>query len=343
MAELSVIVPIYKVEKYLQQCLDSIVNQTFQDLEIILVDDGSPDKCGKICDEYAKRDSRIRVLHKENEGLPSARNDGINMATGKWIAFVDSDDWLELDIYEHAIEAGDKYDVDILLFNHFRNIGSKEIEVSFSEKDCLVKDRPYIKSMSSFALCRFMSPMKKIGYEYPWNRIIKRKFVEENNLYFEKTQAYEDTIYAIKCFQNARSISFIQNHGYHYRLNEKGISTGYKSNRIEIDKTVFEEMFRLAKIYNVDENYYRSLYAFIVNNVAVNTTRYFFNKQNKKNFINKMRYAASVIKEEPYYTAFDKVDRSLLTSGGHAITIFRHYNVILLYFCYLCKKIKEIL
>lgn len=117
MAELSVIIPIYNVESYLKNCLESVINQTFGDLEIILIDDGSPDHCGEICDEYAKRDSRIRVLHKQNEGLPSARNDGINMATGKWIAFVDSDDWLELDIYEKAIEAGNKYDVDILLFN----------------------------------------------------------------------------------------------------------------------------------------------------------------------------------------------------------------------------------
>lgn len=339
MAELSVIIPIYNVESYLKNCLESVINQTFGDLEIILIDDGSPDHCGEICDEYAKRDSRIRVLHKQNEGLPSARNDGINMATGKWIAFVDSDDWLELDIYEKAIEAGNKYDVDILLFNYFRNIGDKEFRVSFFEKSFLIKDKNLIRNMQSSVLCHLLSPMKERGLEFPWNRIIKRKFIEENSLYFTKTRAYEDTIYALNCFQNAEKIAFIADDGYHYRLNEKSISAGYKEDRIEIDKAVFEEMFRLAKLYNVNENYYRSLYAFIVNNVAVNTTRYFFNKQNKKNLINKIRYASSVIKEEPYYTAFDKADRSLLTRGGRAITIIRHHNVALLYLCYLYKKI----
>ena len=136
MAKLSVIVPIYNVEKYLRQCLESIVNQTFRDLEIILVDDGSPDKCGEICDEYAKKDNRIIVIHKANGGLSAARNDALNIATGEWIAFVDSDDWLDIDIYEKAITAGDRYDVDILLFNsyfEFCNVCNLILSVCFNE------------------------------------------------------------------------------------------------------------------------------------------------------------------------------------------------------------------
>ena len=90
----SVIVPIYKVEKYLNKCIDSILKQTFQDFELILVDDGSPDKCPKICDEYAKKDKRVRVIHKENAGLVAARNTGIKEAKGDYICYVDGDDWI---------------------------------------------------------------------------------------------------------------------------------------------------------------------------------------------------------------------------------------------------------
>ena len=95
--KVSIIVPVYKVEKYLRKCIDSIINQTLKDIEIILVDDGSPDNCGKICDEYAAKDTRIKVIHKENGGLSSARNAGMEVAEGEYIGFVDSDDWIETD------------------------------------------------------------------------------------------------------------------------------------------------------------------------------------------------------------------------------------------------------
>ena len=92
---ISVIVPVYNVEKYLNKCIDSIINQTYKNLEIILVDDGSQDSSGKICDEYTKKDNRIKVIHKENGGVSSARNIGLNNATGEWIAFIDADDWVD--------------------------------------------------------------------------------------------------------------------------------------------------------------------------------------------------------------------------------------------------------
>lgn len=92
---ISVIVPVYKVEKYIKKCIESIINQTYENLEIILVDDGSPDNCGKICDEYAKKDKRIKVIHKENGGVSSARNLGLEKSNGQYITFIDSDDWIE--------------------------------------------------------------------------------------------------------------------------------------------------------------------------------------------------------------------------------------------------------
>ena len=104
----SVIIPIYKVEQYLARCIDSVLRQTVSDLEIILVDDGSPDACGAICDEYAKKDDRIRVIHKENGGLSSARNAGIKIAKGEYIAFVDSDDWIDENFIKLLKEALEK-------------------------------------------------------------------------------------------------------------------------------------------------------------------------------------------------------------------------------------------
>ncbi len=111
--KVSVIVPVYKVEKYLPECIESVLAQTFTDFELILVDDGSPDNSGKICDDYAARDSRIRVFHKENGGVSSARNLGLDNARGEWIAFVDSDDWVESDKFSEFLECVDTVDSSI--------------------------------------------------------------------------------------------------------------------------------------------------------------------------------------------------------------------------------------
>ena len=109
----SVIIPVYKVEKYLERCVESVQKQTFQNLEIILVDDGSPDLCGAMCDEMAKTDPRIKVIHKNNGGLSDARNVGIEMASGNYIVFVDSDDWLDLDMIALLYRVLKKYNADI--------------------------------------------------------------------------------------------------------------------------------------------------------------------------------------------------------------------------------------
>ena len=126
MVIISIIVPVYKVEKYLKRCVMSLVNQTLKDMEIILVDDGSPDQSGKICDDLSKMDHRIQVIHKKNGGLSSARNAGIKIAQGKYIGFVDSDDDVELNMFECMVEAAEKYNADFLMSDYIRIINDKE-------------------------------------------------------------------------------------------------------------------------------------------------------------------------------------------------------------------------
>ncbi len=110
---ISIIVPVYKDEPYLRQCVDSILNQTYRDIEVLLIDDGSPDRCGEICDEFAKKDQRIRVFHTENKGLSAARNLGLREAKGEYIGFVDSDDWIEPDMYEVLLKRMQETGADI--------------------------------------------------------------------------------------------------------------------------------------------------------------------------------------------------------------------------------------
>ena len=125
--KISVIVPVYKVEPYLHKCLDSIVNQTYRNLEIILVDDGSPDGCPAICDEYARRDPRVRVIHQENGGVSAARNAGLDAATGDWIGWVDPDDWIEADMYESLLENALAYEADIAVCGRVERHPDKDV------------------------------------------------------------------------------------------------------------------------------------------------------------------------------------------------------------------------
>ena len=143
---ISVIVPVYNVEKYLPKCVDSILNQTYRNLEIILVDDGTPDTSGVICDAYAARDSRVKVIHKENGGLSSARNAGIDIARGEYLGFVDSDDWIEPDTYESLLAlalkysvklvCGGRYDVDAATGNRTVGLCPKAEDVISGEEMC---------------------------------------------------------------------------------------------------------------------------------------------------------------------------------------------------------------
>ncbi len=120
--KISIIIPVYKVEKYIYKCINSIINQTYKNLEIILIDDGSPDNCGKICDEFAKKDTRIVVLHKQNGGLSSARNAGLDICTGQYVGFVDSDDFIETNMFEVLLNGIENYDVDISCVGIFREV-----------------------------------------------------------------------------------------------------------------------------------------------------------------------------------------------------------------------------
>ena len=142
---ISVIVPIYKVEEYLDRCVESLINQTYKNLEIILVDDGSPDNCPQMCEAWAQKDSRIKVVHKENGGLSDARNAGFEVATGDIISFIDSDDWIEPEMFETMLSQMEKDDSDIVScgVNWVEENGSVIRTVTVSEDSVLEYDKGY--------------------------------------------------------------------------------------------------------------------------------------------------------------------------------------------------------
>ena len=121
---ISIIIPVYKVEKYLEKCVNSVINQTYKNLEIILIDDGSPDDCPAICDKLSKTDKRIKVIHKTNSGVSASRNEGLKIATGEFVAFVDSDDWIDETMYERLINKQQEQNYDLVFCKYIQTVQS---------------------------------------------------------------------------------------------------------------------------------------------------------------------------------------------------------------------------
>lgn len=194
---ISVIVPVYKVEKYLDRCVNSIVNQSYSDLEIILVDDGSPDNCGNLCDEWAMKDNRIKVIHKRNGGLSDARNAGIKAATGQYIGFVDSDDWIQIDMYKDLLEAIERDNTELAVTGIVRIY-----ENNYTHKQC-VSDHEYI--IENDEIIRQYLEQKTFSTA-AWDKLYLSSLFE--NRRFPVGKQYEDApvIFDILCSINKLSI-----------------------------------------------------------------------------------------------------------------------------------------
>ena len=210
---ISVIVPVYKVEKYLRKCVDSILVQTYKNLEIILVDDGSPDNCGKICDEYAAKDSRIKVIHQQNGGLSAARNAGLDIATGEYIGFVDSDDYIAPDMYEKLYEALKKAGADLAVCNFiYVDSGGNDLKYYPPYPSKIYKGKDIMRLFAESDCVCFVTTV---------NRLYKKQLFF--NLRFEIGKTNEDEFIAHKIFCQCNTVVFIENTFYYYLKREDSI------------------------------------------------------------------------------------------------------------------------
>lgn len=209
---ISIIVPVYKVEPYLPRCLESIINQTYRDIEIILVDDGSPDQSGKICEKYAEIDNRIRVFRTENRGLSAARNFGIKKANGQYIGFVDSDDWIEPDMYEVLLKTAQETDSDI-------------VQCGYYEEDGLTSKKvvPIAKTYTSEEALRAL--LENEICSGVWSKLWKNECFFEKG--FPEGHVFEDTATAHIFFSVINSVTGITRLLYHYIPRENSITNSH--------------------------------------------------------------------------------------------------------------------
>lgn len=232
---ISVIVPVYKAEAYLNRCVNSIINQTYKNLEIILVDDGSPDRCGEMCDEFARQDSRIRVIHKENGGQSTARNAALDIMMGDYVGFVDSDDWIEPNMYERLMS---------LIQEHNAQISVCGAQCDWENGKTLFCNDEYpnckkIEHWTKIDALRELTLSKKIT-NAPWNKLFESRIFD--GLRMRVGWVYEDFEIMPKCVERADTIIYDPTPLYHYIMTEESTIRGSFKERRFIEATVSREI-----------------------------------------------------------------------------------------------------
>lgn len=257
MPKISVIVPIYNVEKFLDRCIASLRNQTLFDIEIILVDDESPDNCPKMCDDYALLDKRIKVIHKKNGGLGYARNSGMEIATGEYIAFVDSDDYVEFDMFEEMYKAASENDADFVRVDNFKERIDGTV-VNLEYKPPMREGVYNKKELRDNLLYPQLGMMPSDdGSKYVscsvWRNIYRKEIIDYWELRFvsERDLISEDIPFNIDFMMRCDRAVVINRKYYHYIVNDKSLTQTYRADRFEKELILYHALIKRAKKNNI--------------------------------------------------------------------------------------------
>ena len=246
MCVISIIVPIYNIKKFLPCCIDSILAQTFTEWELILVDDGSKDTCGSICDEYATKDGRIRVIHKPNGGLTSARNAGLAMASGEWVMYLDGDDWIEPEMLELLLRKGEETGADIVIGDFLFAYPDRDVPYRLPDWD----------DCKTTSLNRYITSV----WTCVWGGIHRRSLYEEHQLQSPQGVTYcEDFHLIVRLCYFARKVVNVHRPFYHYRQQEGSVMHNLNKKTERDEQWVYQDIIRFFKEQGVYKDYRKTM------------------------------------------------------------------------------------
>lgn len=241
---ISIVMPVYNAAKYLNNIFEDVLNQTYDNWELIAVNDCSQDQSGKICDEFAERDKRIRVLHlEENGGAGNARNQGIELANGEYITFVDADDNIELNLYEKVFEAWKYFEADVIAWGLVEEYYNKQDDFLFRNKltfpETICKEKSEIKNV-----VLYLEEKTLLGYQ--WNKVYRRELLTRNGIRFENAILYEDYFFNVEVMKCAESMYVLNEALYRYKKRDNdSITTRFVPEYFELSKRRISSMFQL--------------------------------------------------------------------------------------------------
>ena len=339
---ITIVVPVYKIkEEYLRKCLDSILNQSNPAWNAILVDDGSPDNSGEICDEYQSKDSRFKVIHQKNMGVSVARNAGIDTAVTEWVTFIDPDDWVESDLVDSIIPHLDTDKADILAFGYVREYENKRLFESLGD-DGFVSEQK-LADIRLAPLERLIINGKVVKYSINaiWNKVYRRAFLNENSLRFEpEARKGQDRIFNLYALDKTTKVYYLNKHLYHYRNdNENSIVNRYNPNTVRNSKIAFSLMESWIKKEHKSQIYTDRLNCWICSRIQGYMKLYYFNKESGLSYSEASKQLTKLLNEEPYKSAFRDVKKDMLTKEERVFVFWTKKHAYRM--CLLLMKIRE--
>lgn len=338
MEKVSIIVPVYNSEIYLEKCINSIINQTYKNLEILLINDGSKDNSLQILYEYAKKDLRIRVIDRQNNGVSATRNLGIEKSTGEYICFIDADDWIECNMIEKLYNTIKQKDVDAVRCNYYTHLGAKRIigkSVNMKDKICH-SDELKNDILNEFIIGNINS--------FVWLLIVKSDILKNKIKFVTKVHMMEDTIFYVELLYNIKTLYFLNEPLYHYVYNKSGACANSKYILRNIE-SIIEGNVYIKNIISQNSNLcieqIKKINALHLN--SINTFLYYLFKYkiNKKDLIDKIK---GIREKEELNSILNNYNTKYIKVGKKIITLMlkqKKYNV--LYFCYYILSIPYII
>ena len=261
MKKVSIIIPVYNVEKYLPKCLESVLGQTYADLEIICIDDGTPDRSAAVILSYAEKDGRIKLISQKNQGLSGARNTGIKSVTGKYIVFLDGDDWLDPEAVETAVTVAEKNNADVVMWSYVREFSDRSDEKKIFESDKIFDEngcRELHRRMAGLYGDETADPSNADSLVTAWGKLYRADIIKENGLEFVDTKLIgtEDALFNLQCFGFVRNAAFINRPFNHYRKdNDVSLTRSYKSKLFSQWNELYDRMESYIKENNLPEDF----------------------------------------------------------------------------------------
>lgn len=326
--KVSIVVPIYKVEKYLQQCIDSLFNQSLKEIEIILIDDGSPDHCPEMCDKYALLDKRVKVIHKKNEGLGFACNSGIDIAKGEFIAFLDSDDYIDKDMYLSMYNIATINNCDVVY------TGLKRVDVNGTllgymqhpkefqmlEKKDSIHDllRDLIASKPNIKAERSMQVSAKVA-------LYSMKLIKENKLRFVSERQYpsEDLIFNIDILSKSQRVCILPHFFYNYRINPKSITNEIKTDNFMLLKRLHSELYKRCEILKIEGDILNRISRMFIGYTRSEICKIINSKLSIKE---KRRLVASICNDDSWNTIWDSYPVKSMPFGHKIFSYSMQYK-----------------